>query len=96
MRTVMVLVTLSIACSNPPPAVDAGEPLDANLGNTFEVPIGHTCQYPPASLCDGGFAACVEGICRPWCGEHPHCPTGTKKHYFDRDADVGLCVCVPG
>jgi hypothetical protein len=87
----LIAVLCAAGCQNSIPGPDAA--IDAF--QSFDQPIGATCDAAMSLLCAGGVGACHAGVCTPFCRavELPRCPDHTTEVH-EPDGDRQICLCV--
>ncbi len=97
MLNALILAVLLAGCvDGPQTGPDAGQERTCpTCSESFDSPIGASCEAAESLLCGGGFGLCYSGACRAQCRESiPRCAPAeiqTDGELYGRR----VCVCVP-
>jgi len=87
MRKMLVLIALALAACDPGVTIaqDAAPPAPDFFGEACTAD-----PYPAVTVCREGAGWCVDGTCRPMCGQTERCAAGVV-----RFTAGGGCYCAP-
>lgn len=101
MRSIVALVLAMCGCgfNSAPLRLDAGP--DARMPDAYQcvhvqldaAGFGDPCSTAQTALCHNELGWCIDGTCRPQCGQPLACLA--CEHTGEHFSDAGFCYCAP-